>query len=247
MIDIRLLISVVVVAGVAWCGAKVWTTGAVGPSVLIDRSLSAAVAGVAVGRLSWVLIEQSALLRQPRDLLLIRSGVEFWPGIVGGLAWLAWRSRDAAEGQLRVLASCVPVLLIGIASYEATCVVRGECFGPFTVVGLVPRGLQHRQFPVGVLVGAVLAAGAITIRRALRVHLVPSASLFLLATVKLTAAFFLPVLGTRPPRTQIESGVGALLSLLFLGWSQVGRRGRGGPQARAESRRPALPMPVPPS
>lgn len=246
MIDLRLLISVVVVAGVAWCGVRVWATGAVGPSVLIDRSLSAVVAGVAVGRLSWVLIEQPALLRQPGDLLLIRSGVEFWPGIVAGLAWLAWRSRNA-EGRLPVLAGCAPVLLIGIASYEATCVVRGECFGPFTSVGLLPRGLQHRQFPVGVLVAAVLAAGALTIPRAVRVHLVPSASLFLLATVKLTAAFFLPVLGTRPPRTQIESGVAALLSLLFLGWSQVGRRGAVGPTARSETRRPALPMQVPPS
>ncbi len=54
----------------------------------------------------------------------------------------------------------MPYAIIGLAMFQATCVVRDGCPGPRSAFGLIPSGLTARQFPVGIAGGITLAAFA---------------------------------------------------------------------------------------
>jgi len=209
--------------------------------VLAMASLPVA-AGLAAGRLAAVLLDDPATLRRPFDLLLIRGGMELWPGVAVGaaVAWVAAR-RDGVSGAGR-LAELAPFGLWAYAAYEALCLVREDCFGPLWHLGPRPGGVGGGQFPVGVALGVAVAASGVVVWRASRraepASLV-AASLWAMAAARSLAAFALPDLASGLTRPHVESLVVASGTTVWLAARIIRRRRPGGDAARVPAAAPS--------
>lgn len=241
--------------GLLLTGALVWLVVAVGarwvpPSVIdraeiVDRLVVPALVGLLGGRLVAVFLDDPASLGSLRSILVIRGGVEFWPGVVVALATLAWTLRRQRLDVRLVLADLAPFLLWGYATYEAACVVRDGCYGPASAIGLVPDGLRTRMFPIGVTVGLAVFALGFTLR-----HLwswSPTAKILLavggVAAARSVASIWLPALGNGPPRQHLESVAATLLvvvaALVMVAQARLGRQ----PPPADETATSAIPRP----
>ena len=159
----------------------------------------------------------------PRDVLIVRSGVEFWAGVAAGvlLAVLGAR-RDSAAPSER-LADLAPYALLAYGGYEAACLVRDGCYGPNSSIGLVPRGLSTRMLPIGILAALVCVAVGLLLIRLGRRRPVTEVLLAVatVASVRAIASFWLPRIGDGPTRQHRQSilvavaavGVIAILAL----------------------------------
>lgn len=163
--------------------------------------------GIAVARMVAVALDDPSTLRRPLDLLLIRGGMEFWPGLAAGVvaAWVSAR-REPVRPQER-LARLTPFVLWAYGTYEAACLLRDGCFGPRMPFGLRPGGIGPPQLPVGVVVGLAAAALGIAAWRWSSAHpfWVLGTSLTLLAAIRTAAGFFLPDVTVGPTRAHRES------------------------------------------
>ena len=222
MIDVGLLASIAIVLIVPSVFVAVWPTAAA-PAGLLDTAGGGLIVGLVVGRLVAVAIDDPGSLSRLNDLMIIRSGVEFWPGVAAGLVWISFRSaREHVAPAQRLAALAVPAL-VAWACYEAACLVRDGCPGPLSPVGLRPAGLLERMFPIG-LVAAVTAAGSAMALRRLHRRGMPSLqvvalALAALATIRSVASIWLPRIGdglTRQHQTSIAVAVVAagVLSVL---------------------------------
>ncbi|MEZ5379543.1 MAG: hypothetical protein R2733_23785 [Acidimicrobiales bacterium] len=154
MIDLGLLLSMVVTLGVPIVVARRWSSGGersgdtdpLAPD-LLDVVLGPLLAGLVVARLTAIVLDDPAAFGRVTDVLIIRSGVEFWPGVVVAAIVAAAAARRSGVAVMARLAALVPLGLLGTAGYEATCVVRGGCFGPTSPVGLRPQGSAPRWCP----------------------------------------------------------------------------------------------------
>ena len=222
MIDIGLLASMAVVLIVPSVFVRAWPDSAVATG-LIDTTSGALLFGVAVGRLAAVAIDDPGSLTSLSDLLIVRSGVEFWPGVAAGVGWIAFRAqRDHVPPAERLAAITAPAL-VAWACYEATCLLRDGCPGPVTTFGLRPDGLVQRMFPVSLGVAAAAAGAAIVVRRWHR-HGLPNlqviaVALLALATIRSFASIWLPHIGnglTRQHRTSIAVAIVTFIALVAL-------------------------------
>ena len=84
MIDVGLLLSMVAAIGVPTIALRWWPMRSAAGGSFADLTALAALAGLLVGRLVNVALDAPASFGRIGDLLIIRSGVEFWPGGVGG-------------------------------------------------------------------------------------------------------------------------------------------------------------------
>ena len=166
MIDYGLLMSMIVGFGVPTLLANWWPLSTYEEPVgFLDVALAPAFAGLAVGRLTTLALDDPSSIGSVSDMLIIRSGVEFWPGVaaaVGVLVWLA--VRDGVAPLVR-LVDLAPLAMIGYAMYEAACLFRDGCFGPDSSLGLRPPGLSTTMLPVGLLMALAVVAAAIVTRR----------------------------------------------------------------------------------
>jgi len=207
MLDTGLLLTgalvwLVVSVAARWAPASVLDRGEI-----VDRLVVPAMVGLLAGRLVAVVLDDPASLGSLRSILVIRGGVEFWPGVAVALAALAWTLRRQRADVGLALADVAPFLLWGYATYEAACVVRDGCYGPVSAVGLVPDGLRTRMFPIGVIVGLVVFALGFALR-----HLwtwSPTAKILAavggVAATRSVASIWLPSLGDEPTRQHLES------------------------------------------
>lgn len=213
MIDIGLLASMVVVLIVPAVFVRAWPESAVATG-LIDATSGALLIGIAVGRLAAVAIDDPGSLTSLSDLLIIRSGVEFWPGVAAGVGWIAFRARQDHVSPVGRLAAITTPALVAWACYEATCLVRDGCPGPVSRFGLRPDGLVQRMFPVSLVVAAAAAGAAALVRRWHRRGLpdlqVIGVTLVALAVIRSVASIWLPHIGdglTRQHRTSIAVAI----------------------------------------
>lgn len=222
MIDVGLLASMVVVLIVPSVFVRAWPDSAVATG-LIDTTSGALLIGIAIGRLAAVAIDDPGSLTSLSDLLIIRSGVEFWPGVAAGVGWIAFRARqDNVSPAVRLAAITAPAL-VAWACYEATCLLRDGCPGPVTTFGLRPDGLVQRMFPVSLGIAAAAAGAAVVVRRWHR-HGLPdlqviAVALLSLATIRSFASIWLPHIGnglTRQHRTSIAVAIVTFIGLLAL-------------------------------
>jgi len=190
------------------------------------------VVGLAAARLAAVALDDPATMLRPFDLLLIRGGMELWPGVAAAAAavWLA--TARTRSGTLERVAELVPFALLAYAVYEATCLLRDGCFGPSSPVGLRPGGLGPRQVPVGVFVGLTSAALAVSAWRAsrfVRPSVVSAFSVLGLAASRSAAGFYLPKVSAGLTRSHRESLLVLTLALLWaaVAFSVRGRAGLG--------------------
>ncbi|MDP2291752.1 MAG: hypothetical protein Q8M22_11235 [Actinomycetota bacterium] len=222
MIDVGLLATIVIVLIVPSVFVRPWPSSAAASGV-IDVSIGALFFGLAVGRLTAVALDDPGSLTSLSDLMIIRSGVEFWPGVAAGLAWLAFGARRDGIAPLRRVAAITAPALVAWACYEATCVLRDGCPGPLSTVGLRPDGLVERMFPIGLVVAASAGAAAMVGRRWHRrgmpdIEVIVTA-LFSIAVVRSVASIWLPHIGnglTRQHRTSIAVGIIAVIALVAI-------------------------------
>ena len=236
MIDIGLLVSMAIMVTVPTLFVRPWPLTAV-PAGVLDTALGALVIGLAVGRLSAVAFDDAGSLTNLGDLMIIRSGVEFWPGALAGLAWLTHRAhRDGVSPTVRI-AALVPAGLTAWSCFEATCLLRGGCPGPVSTIGIRPDGLQTSMFPVGLGVAVAAAASAFALdrshRRGLQSLYVVILAVLGMAAIRSVASIWLPHIGsgvTRQHATSIAVLITSSVALIVLS----GRRGRATSAAEVE-------------
>lgn len=232
MLDLGLLVTMVVLwAGLAAAARWLPITSYERADVL-DQLYGPALAGLVVGRLTAVLLDDPESLGSIRALLVVRSGVEFWAGVAVFLALLR-RSvvrRHRRRGH-EALAELAPFALWGYALYEVTCGLRDGCYGPVSSLGLTPDGLAERHFPIGMAVGVAVAALALGVRH---LRVVPAGDRLLLAVaglaaIRAVAAVWLPHLGaglTRQHEQSVAVAAAALGVLGVRGWRRARHRTR---------------------
>lgn len=219
MVDVGLLVTIALIVIVVTVFVRPWPTSAAERGV-IDTASGAATIGLIAGRLAAVALDDPGALTKLNDLLIIRSGVEFWPGAAAAVAWLVVQARREHVGVWDRLAALAPAGLVAWAVYEATCVVRGGCPGPASLLGLHPDGLVTSVFPVGLAVGGFAAGFALLLSLAQRRGLPPRrtvlAAMTAMAITRSIASVWLPHIGeglTRQHRTSLvvaAVGTGAL-------------------------------------
>jgi len=208
MIDVGLLSSMVVIVAVVF-GGKRW----VPPLTLGTDTLGGVVAnpvfaGVVVARLVAVALDDPSTLGRPKDLLLIRGGMEFSAGALAAVLVAGIGARRAKVPILARLGDLAVYALIAYDAFEATCVLRDGCFGPLSPIGIRPRGLGAPELPTGLFVALAVLGLTVVVRRCAR----RSGGMAVwvaaggLAFIRFAAAFVLPHIGTGPTRPQLEAG-----------------------------------------
>ena len=208
MIDRGLLLSMVAIAAGVAALSRLAPPRLAKRDSLMDLLSLPLLAGVASARLSAVALDDPSALGRPRDLLLIRGGMELWPGLLAAaLTLVVIRRRDRDVSALSGLVDLAPYVLWALAIYESTCVLRDGCFGPASALGLRPPGVAYRQVPIGLAVAAALGTIGHLVRR-LGTSDRPVALVSAiggLAAVRSVAAIWLPRITTGLTRQHRES------------------------------------------
>jgi len=211
--DVGLILSVITACAVAdalaWYRSPATTSDpphAVGTWPLL--------VGALVGRMSSLLIDDPSSITSVRDLLAVRGGVDFWPGLVAGIAVLGVAARREHVAVATRLADVAPYGLAGAAGYQVTCFVREGCFGPGSVIGV--RGIHDTVFPVEPAGAIVLVAVGIWLlngRRRQAAGLTIVAAVSALALERAVVSVWLPVVGSGLSRAHVSSIVVAALGV----------------------------------
>jgi len=222
VIDYGLLVSLIIGFGVPSLLINWWPlTSYDEPVGFLDVTLGAAFTGLAVGRLTTLALDDPSSIGSISDMIIIRSGVEFWPGVAAASAVLMWSARRDKLPLLTRVADLAPLSMIGYASYEAACVFRDGCFGPETAIGLRPPGLSATMLPVGLFLAAGVALAAIgvhtlAVRRRPAVVIICVAAISV-AAIRSIASIWLPHVGNGLTRQHVTSIVIFLTAAIILG------------------------------
>ena len=102
MIDFGLLVSVIVAFGVPTILSWHWPIDVPARSVssvqraeFLDVAVGPALAGLGVGRLAALALDDPQSIASLSDVLIIRSGVEFWPGVAAAAGAVLWGEHRA--------------------------------------------------------------------------------------------------------------------------------------------------------
>ncbi len=225
MIDYGLLVSVIVAFAIPAALSTRWRiAGRDEPVSFLDVALGPALAGLGVGRITTLLLDDPNSIGSVSDMLIIRSGVEFWPGVAAALAAAAVSARLASVSVGRRVFDLVPLAMVGYAGFEATCVFRDGCFGPASRIGLRPPGISTTMLPIGWFMAVAIAAAAVGVH-ALAVRGRSSASVVAVATatvasVRAIGSIWLPHVGdglTRQHLTSLVVVFAAALAVVVAG------------------------------
>jgi len=228
VIDYGLLVSMIIGFGVPSLLLDFWPFATYEePVSFVDVALGPTFAGLAVGRLSALAFDDPSSIGSISDMLIIRSGVEFWPGAAAALAVVLWGGRRGGVSPLARAADLMPLAMIAYGGYEAACVFRDGCFGPDSPLGLKPPGLGTTMLPIGWLMAVSVFAGALAVRSVQR-RASPAVTVgvaaVIVATVRAVGSIWLPHIGDGLTRQHLTSiGVGVLVAVA-LGGLAVGRR-----------------------
>lgn len=160
-------------------------------------------------------------------MIVIRSGVEFWPAVAAAALMVAWSARRSNVHPVARVAALAPVAMVAYGGYEAACLFRDGCYGPPTPVVLTPDGLSTPMLPVGILMGASAIAAAVLVRwlgeRGWPSEAIVSVAVALIGLILSIGSIWLPKVGgglSRQHRTSIVITIVAGLAtgaLLMLG------------------------------
>ncbi len=218
MIDFGLMVSIIIAFGVPTLVASWWTIRSTeGPVGFLDVAIGPAFAGLAVGRLTTLALDDPASIGSISDMLIIRSGVEFWPGVAAAVAAAMWSARRSGDSPADRIADLAPLAMIGYAGYEMACVFRDGCFGPESPIGLRPPGLSTTMIPTGWLMGAAVVAAAVAVRilarRGRATSVIVFAATASVASVRAVGSIWLPHVGDGLTRQHVSSLVVAAVSI----------------------------------
>ena len=226
MIDRGLLLTMVAMVVVVLFLARRWPPRLARDDSVIGRGFVGIVVGGLVARLIAVALTDPSALARARDLLVIRGGMEFWPGVAAGIVACAVSARRAKVPAVAEIADLAPYALAAYAVFEASCVLRDGCFGPVSAIGLRPGGLGPTEIPIGFGVALAAAALAVCVRHIARQDVLMAllVGVLGLATARAAAALWLPKIGSAPSRPQVESIVVAAVAFVSCGFLVVARR-----------------------
>lgn len=237
MIDYRLLGSIVAAIAAPALLARAWRLPPRASGMgFVDLVTVPALMGTLVGRTVALALDDPGSLRRVADFLVVRSGVEFWPGAAGAAAVVAYRAWRAGDPCLARLAEIIPLAMVGYATFEASCMLRDGCLGPFTSFGLRPPGMTVRMFPVALVMAAAVAVAAVGVRtvaaRGMGPLIVVLIGVLAVAVVRSVGSIWLPRIGdglTRAHRTSIMVAVAAAGSLIAAATTRATSRARVAP------------------
>lgn len=232
MIDYGLLVSMIIAFGVPSLVGSWWmVSDRDGPVGFLDVALGPAFAGLAVGRLTTLALDDPSSIGSISYMLIIRSCVEFWPGVVAALAAVLVGAHLGLVSPSKRMAELAPLAMIGYAGYEAACVFRDGCFGPASAIGLRPPGLATTMLPVGWFMAAAVGVAALGVRalvaRGRPPLIVALASVAAVASVRAVGSIWLPHVGeglTRQHLSSIALGTASLAAVAIVAGME--RRGR---------------------
>lgn len=218
MIDRALLGAIVATAAAVMAWVAVAPPRRAESEGWVDTLLAPGIAGLAAARLVAVLLDDPAALARPADLLVIRGGVDFWPGVAVAVATFLWSTRREHTEAYDRLADVTPVALVALGAYESSCLIRGGCVGPSLGAGLRVDGVSATMAPVGLAVGAALVVVAVVVRRVATARPATAVAIALLgvAVVRGSAGFALPRIGPALTRAHATSLVVAALGAALL-------------------------------
>ncbi|QGG94172.1 hypothetical protein [Actinomarinicola tropica] len=228
MIDFGLVVSLIAAIGAPALLAIRWASYDDWGSNFLDDVTVPLLVGLVTGRLVTLALDDPNSIGSLSDMLVIRSGVEFWPGVAAAAGVVAWQANRAHRSPLERLAALAPLALVGYAAYEATCVFRDGCLGPVSPVGLRPPGLQTTMLPVGWLMAAATLAGAVIVHRLqdrVRPTVVVATAAAIVAAVRSLGSVWLPHVGdgmTRQHQTSIAVLLVATAALVAAASRSVG-------------------------
>jgi prolipoprotein diacylglyceryltransferase len=174
---------------------------------MADAALGPAIIGLLAGRVTAILLDDPHSLTRPADILLLRGGVELWPGIAVGFAAAIVMAQRAGQSVGARLADAAPAALVAYAAYEAGCLLRSGCFGPSSRVGLAPQGLSTTVIPIGLFVAIAAVGVATMVRRCFWRDSITAIGFAVvgLALIRAVAAIWLPKIGAGLTRQHLES------------------------------------------
>ena len=151
-------------------------------------------------------------------MLIIRSGVEFWPGVAAALAMAVLSANLGLVSISRRISDLAPLAMVAYAGYEAACIFRDGCFGPESALGLRPPGLTTTMLPIGWFMAAAVTLAAVGVRAlATRGHptiVVALAGVVAVASVRAVGSIWLPHVGNGLTRQHLTSlGVVAISAI----------------------------------
>ena len=206
MIDFGLLASMIIAVGLPSLVVRWWPLRTYSDDVgVLDIALGPGFVALGVGRLTALILDDPQSIGRVADMLIIRSGVEFWPGVIAAAGLLAWMARRSGVSPLSRLGAVAPLALIGYGGYEAACIFRHGCFGPESPVGMRPVGLVTTMLPMGLVVATAVAVGAAFIRGLSRPAVVVTAAVLMVATARSVASIWLPHVGEGLTRQHLTS------------------------------------------
>ncbi|MDE0805370.1 MAG: hypothetical protein OSA99_18885 [Acidimicrobiales bacterium] len=221
MIDYGLVVSMMAAIGIPSLAALRWSLSTAESEYgIVDLAIGPVLAGVVVGRLTTLAFDDPGSIGSLSDMLVVRSGVEFWPGVAAAAGVVAFSARRDGVSPADRMRALAPFAMLGYASYEAACVFRDGCLGPVAALGLRPPGLEVTMVPVGWLMALVVTAGAVGVRRLASTGIPTSAvlatAIAVTASARSVGSIWLPHVGDGLTRQHLTSVIVAGCSIAWL-------------------------------
>jgi prolipoprotein diacylglyceryltransferase len=129
---------------------------------LFDSAITAAIAGVFIGRLAAMIGSGVNPLAHPGDILFVRAGVATGPAALAALAVFAFISRSQP---VLCLDGVAPAALAGLAGWHAGCLVRDSCLGTISDLpwAIAQEGSTVTRHPVEIYAALLFLAAALAL------------------------------------------------------------------------------------
>ena len=192
--EFSLLWAALTAVGAGYLGLRLWSEGL--PASPSDQLITAAVSGLATGRISAMLAQGVNPITNPADVIIVRGGVSTIGASVGFAAALVWLNRK----DLRAIDGLAPSIVAAMAGWHAGCLWRGSCLGTQSdlpwALSLTPGGVTRHPVEIYTALGLVAAAFVIS-RLPLRPGVRAGAAVLALSATRLI---------TEPLRPSITGG-----------------------------------------
>jgi prolipoprotein diacylglyceryltransferase len=195
---------------------------------LWDIGLTAAMAGLIVGRLAAMIGGGVNPITHPFDILIVRGGVATGPAALATVATVAWLGRSEL---FAVADGLAPAALAGLAGWHGGCLARGTCLGTPSDLpwAFAQPGSEITRHPVEIYAALALLAGAIVLavlrsRSRLKPGIAAGSALTYAAFIRLVTDPLRPTLGGGPVGWYL---VGMALGIALIIWSVHAGSGHG--------------------
>lgn len=121
--EFSLLWAALTAFAAAWVGLRVFDERL--PERPMDPLITAGLVGLAVGRVTAMIVSGVNPLTHLSDLIVVRGGVDTAAASIAFIAALVWATRETRNA----LDAIAPAVLVGLAGWHAGCLWRGTCLG----------------------------------------------------------------------------------------------------------------------